>query len=144
MRVELKNFILNDVINMFFDMPLKGKHSRHRTRFIQLLENQNNEVAEEQKILIKEHCRLDEEGNPKTRTIDGEEIYDVKDIEKLNFDRTELLNESLVISGEGKEDLLLTIREILDDCQVEFKEAEANLYNHLCDTFKVDEDISEM
>nr|WP_245301422.1 hypothetical protein [Virgibacillus natechei] len=121
-------------------MSLKGKQSRHRTKFIKRLEERLQEVAEEDKQLLQQHCRLDEQGNPKI--INGER-YDVKDIEAFSKDKQELYNEELVIDDGDSQAILNTVRTILDECNVEFKDQQATLYDYLCDQFKVDETIEE-
>ncbi|MEW9503424.1 hypothetical protein AB1471_16800, partial [Jeotgalibacillus marinus] len=67
MQVKIINEKLGQVINLLFDLPLKGKQSRHRSKCIKALDERLKEVAEQEQELLKEHCHLDEEGNPKIK-----------------------------------------------------------------------------
>ncbi|MEW9503398.1 hypothetical protein AB1471_16655, partial [Jeotgalibacillus marinus] len=67
MKVEIKNEILGQAISLLFDLPLKGKQSRQRSKLVKVLDERLKEVAEQEQELLKEHCRLDEEGNPKIK-----------------------------------------------------------------------------
>jgi len=139
MQVKIKNHLLEQSIGLLFNLSLKGKQSRHRTKFVKQLNERLQEVAEQEKEVIKENCHLDDEGNPKT--INDGKTYDVKDMDALVKDKQELLNEEMVIDGGDSQSMLMTIRTVLDECDKEFSGQEAVLYEYLCEQFKVDEDI---
>lgn len=139
MEVKIENFILNEAIELFFEMTLKGRDSRHRTRFVRMLNERLESISEEQTELLKEHCHLDEDGEPKTKN-DGKE-YDIKDLEAFSKDRQDLLDESFVIDGGDNKAMLMTLRSILDNYQGELSGRKAVLYEHLCEIFKVDEEL---
>jgi len=141
LKVEIENHLLNETIEFFFKMELtNGKQSRHRTRFVKLLNDNLERVAEEQDALIKEHCHLDEQGNPK-QTEEGQ--YDFKDFEAFINDRTELYEEKVIIDDSNSQVMLMTIRDILDNYEGELSERKAVLYEHLCEAFKVDEELED-
>jgi len=139
MEVKIKNTLLDTAIEMFYTMELKGKKSRHRTKFVQMLGNHYDEVVEQEKELLKENCYLDEDGNPKMSE-DGKS-FEVKDMKNLQNEIQLLQSEELVIASPENRTLLLTIREILDECEEEYSNEKATVYAHLCDIFKVDEDL---
>lgn len=141
MQVRIKNALLNEIVELLFDWKLKGRQSRHRSRFIRLLNERVETVIEEEQELLKEHCYLDEDGEPKIKEINGKKHYDIKDFGAFSKDKADLLNEEMVIEGADNKTMLLTVREVLDECEEELAGREAVLYEHLCEVFKVDEDI---
>lgn len=143
MQVKFKNMIINEAIEFFYELKLKGRQSRMRSKLIKLLNERSQEFVEQQQELLKEHCNLDEQGNPKIIKKDGNEVYDIKDLEAYAKDRQELFEEEYIIEGADNQLMLRTVREILDECDVELSGRKAVLYDHLCEIFKVDEDINE-
>lgn len=143
MQVKFKNMIINETIEFFYGLKLKGRQSRMRSKLIKLLNERSQEFVEQQQELLKEHCNLDEQGNPKIIKKDGNEVYDIKDLEAYAKDRQELFEEEYIIEGADNQLMLKTVREILDECDVELSGRKAVLYDHLCEIFKVDEDINE-
>ncbi|MCM3110053.1 DUF1617 family protein [Lederbergia lenta] len=138
MNVKIENAKLGQVIDLLFNLSLKGKQSRHRTKFIKTLSDRLQEVTEQEKELLKEHCHLDEEGNPKTKN-DGQN-WDVKDIDAFIADKTELYEEELVIDGGDAHGMLKTVQKVLDECEVAFSGQEAVLYDYLCEQFEGDDE----
>lgn len=141
MQVRIKNMDLVQAQKMFYNLRLKGRESRHRTRFIKLLDERIQEFSEQEMQLLKEHCHLDEDGNPK-KTEDGR-YWDVKDIEAYAKDRRELYNEEFILEGADIQKTLLVVRDILDNFDEEISGEEAMVYDRLCESFKVDEEIDE-
>src|SRR5690606_26516304 len=101
-----------------------------------LLNNRLNEVAEQENELLKEHCYLDDKGNPKKKFVNGTEYWDVKDVEAFSKDKTELYEEEMVIEGGNNHEMLKTVKEILLNCDREFSGQEAEVYDYLCDQFE--------
>ena len=134
MQVRIKNESLGQAISLLFDLPLKGKQSRQRSKFIQALDERLKEVAEQEQELLKEHCHLDEEDKPKIKN-NGQE-WDVKDVVAFRKDKVELLEEGLVIDGGDHEDMLKTVKTVLFDCEKEFSGQDAQIYDYLCDQFE--------
>lgn len=148
LEVKIKNHLLNEIINFLFDLKLdSGKQSRHRTRFVKKLNDHLEEVKEHQLELLKTHSHLDDEGNPKTKEVDGVERYDIKDEKAFNKDWLELMDEELIIDDKNSQLTLEVVRKVLDDYDGEkngdLSGRKAVLYEHLCEVFKVDEDIEE-
>ncbi|MED1603680.1 hypothetical protein, partial [Alkalihalophilus marmarensis] len=118
MIVKIKNDYLPGASKLLFNLSLKGKQSRHRTKLIKLMEDRWKEVAEQEKALLKEHCHLDENGEPKKKE-DGQH-YDVKDAEAFKKDQKELFEEELVLEGGDAQGMLKTVKTVLLDCDVEW------------------------
>lgn len=136
MQVKLKNATLGQVIDLLFNMSLKGKESRHRSQFIRVLDEQLKEVEKQEKELLKEHCHLDEEGNPKTVEKEEGTYWDVKDVKAFAADKTELYEEEFVIEGGNAYGMLKTLKNVLLNTDVAFSGREAVLYDYLCEQFE--------
>lgn len=144
MKVEIKNSILGKAIELLYEMELAGKRSRHRTRFIQQLSDRLELLSEEELILLKDYCELDEEGNPKMVKKDERQEYVFKDVHGFVKEQEELFDESMVIEGEDNKVMLVTVREALDECETAYSGEDATLYEYLCKQFKVDENLEEI
>lgn len=132
--MRIKNFEIKPFIDFLMNLELIGKKSRMRTRFVKLLMERQMLINEEHQELLKQYSELDEEGNPKVVEKDGELLYDVKD--KISFTREYniLLNEDFVIEEtEDKKEMLLTVQDIVLNCEMMFKGAEALLYDRFCE-----------
>ncbi|WP_054751354.1 hypothetical protein [Piscibacillus salipiscarius] len=57
MQVKIKHAKLGQVIDLLFNLSLKGKQSRHRTKFIQKLSERYKEVEEQRIELAKEFAK---------------------------------------------------------------------------------------
>lgn len=136
MQVKIQNAKLGQAIDLLFNLALKGKQSRHRTKFINVMNNRLKEVAEQEKVLLKEHCHLDEKGEPKTK---DEKYWDLKDVSAFTKDKNELYEEELVIDGGDAQGYLKTVKKVLEDCDVAFSGQEAMIYDYLCEQFEGDE-----
>lgn len=134
MQVKIKNAQLGQAIDLLFNLSLKGKQSRHRTKFIKEMSDRLKEVEEQRKELAAEHSHKDDEGNPKMKD-DGKK-YDIKDAEAFQHDIDELYDEELVIEGGDNQGMLKTVKKVLEDCDVAFSGKEAVVYDYLCDQFE--------
>ncbi|NIK11200.1 DUF1617 family protein [Alkalibacillus almallahensis] len=134
MQVKIKNATLGQAIDLLFNLSLRGKESRHRTKFIKKLGERVKEVEEQRKQLAKEHSHLDDEGNPIMKE-DGKK-YDIKDFDAFQKDIDELYNEEMVIDGGDNQDMLKTVKKVLEECNVAFSGNEAVIYDYLCDQFE--------
>lgn len=143
LKVSIKNSINGSVAEFFYDMSLKGRQSRQRTKFIKLLDDKMVEYKEHFAQILKEHNGLDVDGKIKTRNYNGSEIYDVDIIEDFVKDRNELDDEEIIIDGSDNQLMLNTIRDILKNYDEELSGQKALLYDVLCDKFRVDEPSEE-
>ncbi|MCM2675539.1 DUF1617 family protein [Alkalicoccobacillus plakortidis] len=143
MKIEIQNDQIVQAVNLLFNLPLKGKQSRHRTKFITLLEKRLKEVNEDQLVIVKEHAHLDEDGEPKK--VENDTKWDIKDenLEQFGKEIDELYEERYVIEGGNKTDYLITLKSILDECQEEFRGQKAMTYDMLCDLFEEEEETQK-
>lgn len=139
MEVKIENMIIERIVEMFFEMKLKGKKSRHRTKFIQFLTDKVAEKEKNEKQLLEEYCEKDENGELKANE-EGTH-YDIKDMDEYVRELQELNMEKVVFGGSENEETIKVVRDILDECEEEYSGYDATIYNHLCELFKVDEQV---
>jgi|SRR5690625_4742055 len=129
MKLEIKNAYLKDIIDLLFDLSLKGKESRHRSKLINLLNDRLKEVEEDRVELAKEHAEKDEEGEP----IVKDKHYKIKDQESFRYELNELFDEPFIIEGENNKLMLKTVLRALLNTDKEFSGTEAVIYDYLCE-----------
>ncbi|AWP37763.1 DUF1617 family protein [Heyndrickxia coagulans] len=134
MQVKIENQKIAQTINLLYNLSLKGKQSRHRSKFINALREKLEEFVADEKALLKEHCYLDENGEPKT--IENGTKWDVKDLDAFAKEKKELYEEERVFEGGDAQGMLKTVKDVLLNCQKEFSGAEAEIYDYLCDQFE--------
>lgn len=134
MQVKIENQKLGQAVNLLFTLPLKGKQSRHRSKFIKELEVKLKDFSDQERELLKEHCNLDEEGNPKT--IENGTKWDVKNLDLFTIDRTELYEEERVFEGGDAQGMIKTLKDVLLNCDREWCGQDAVIYDYLCEKFE--------
>ena len=134
MKIAIENAKLGQVHDLLFNLPLMGKRSRHRTRLMKIVENRIKEVADQERQLLKEHCNLGKDGEPKT--IDNGKRWDVKDLEAFATDKRELYEEELIVEGGNYHEMLKTLKPTLLECEVEWQGQQAFIYDYLCEQFE--------
>ena len=138
MKIAIENGKLGQAISLLFDLPLKGKQSRHRTKFIERLNARLEEVENDRIALAKEHAKKDEDG----KAIKSDGHFDIADRDAFAKDLQELYEEELIIEGGDVSGMLKTVKEVLENCDKELSGQEAVIYDYLCDQFEkgVDEE----
>ncbi|SFP37387.1 Protein of unknown function, partial [Halolactibacillus halophilus] len=64
------------------------------------------------------------------------EKYVIVDQQAFHDDYEELLNESFVIDGGDHQEMLKTIKRVLDECDKNFSGQEAVVYDYICEQFE--------
>ena len=136
MEVRIKNSMLPSSISLLYNLKLKGKQSRHRSRFVKMLSERLQEVSDQERELLIQHCNLDENGEPKT--IENGTKWDVKDLKAFAKDKQELYDEEQVFGSVDHQLTLKVMKQILTECDVELSGEEAYAYMYLCDAFEVE------
>lgn len=136
MKIKIQNKYLLPSINLLYDLSLKGKESRHRTRFIKLLQEQLKEVEEERKQLAEEFSRKDKNGKP----IIEDNKYVLENEKEFYKEYNELMDEEFIIEGANHEETLKTVKKILLECEVAFSGQDAMVYDYLCEQFEKGDD----
>lgn len=123
--------------NFLMDLTLKGSSSRMRTRLVKKLQKHLDDVQTEKDEIITIHGILDEDGNVKTKEVDGREVYEIRDNEACMREISELYKEEFVIEeNEENRQMLIAVREAVFNCNKEFQGQNAMLYDYYCEIFE--------
>ena len=134
MIVRIENRYLKPSIDLLFNLSLRGKQSRHRTRFIKLLNERFVQVEEERKQLAEEFAEKDEDGKPIVENDRYKIVGDNREQFQKEFE--ELMSEEFVIEGENFKETLEVVRDILLNCDEYFSGEQAFVYDYLCEQFE--------
>lgn len=137
--MKFKNHEIEVLRNILFDMSLKIKESRMRTRFVEILTNHLvNVVNKERAFLIEEYADRNLDGTIKTVKDNPNDIY-IQDGKKDEFYKefNELMNEDFHIEeNEANKMVLLTVADIMLNGDFEVSGEVAVLYDKWCDQFE--------
>ncbi|SET94567.1 hypothetical protein SAMN05421676_1122 [Salinibacillus kushneri] len=129
---KIKNVYLKEAAELLFNLTLKGKQSRHRTKLVNIMSDRLKEVEEQRVKLAKEYSYVDEKGNPKEEN--GR--FQIEDHVGFQNEVEELFNEHLVVEGEDNRIMLQTVADALLKTDEEFSGQEAQVYDYLCQQFE--------
>lgn len=134
--MKLANYEVPKLGELLFNMKLKGKDSRMRTRLVNEIDNYiKNTLNKEEIQLLMEYGVKDENGE----LIEGENGF-VLIPEKVNDYHTEmnnLINENFVIEeNETNKDMLLSVANSIINCDLELNSELAKLWDKWCDQFE--------
>ena len=134
MIVRIENRYLKQAIDLLFNLSLRGKQSRHRTRFIKLLNERFVQVEEERKQLAEEFAEKDKDGKPIVENDRYKIVGDNREQFQKEFE--ELMSEDFVIEGENYKETLEVVKDILLNCDEYFSGEQAFVYDYLCEQFE--------
>lgn len=134
MTIKIQNKYLNPSIAMLRNMPLTGKDSRSRTKFVKLLANAFKDLQESNEELLKESCELNEDGTVK-KDGDNPVFLDGK-LDTYLKEFNDLMDEETLIDGGIYVNNIDKLPKILEDCQSELSGDEADAYDMLLDAFE--------
>lgn len=141
MRVEIENGKLANAIGFLYGLNLTRKLSRMRRHLIDKMDDRLKQVEKDRKELLKEHSNKDENGEAIIRE-DGN--YDVIDMGAFADDLGELYSEKLVLEGGDNREMIRSIKIALKKFEdEEYGGQDSEVYDYLCDQFKVDENEEE-
>lgn len=136
MKIEIENGKLAATINFMYGLKLVRKQSRFRRHFIHQMNDRLKQVEEDRKALLEEHSHKDEDG----KAIVNDGHYDVKDMVAFSNDQKELFSEKLVIEGGDNREMIQTLKTVLKKFEdEEYEGQDSEIYDYLCDQFKIDE-----
>jgi hypothetical protein len=138
MEIKIKNSYLSESIEFLYNLSLKGKQSRHRTRFVKLLQSKLKQVGEEEVELLKEYAGVDDNGEI-NRHESGS--FAIEDVVGFNKQQNELFNEDFIIEGGDYHGMLKTVKEILFDYDGEVSGKTAEVFDYLCEIFEKGEEL---
>ncbi|MFY0516843.1 hypothetical protein ACOMCU_03285 [Lysinibacillus sp. UGB7] len=139
----IKNYEIGELQAFLFNLILKGKESRMRTRFIKLLEQQLNQVNQERQQLVDEYAEKDGNGEIlyTTEIVDGKEIemplFSEEAEKEVQQQILTLLHEDFIIEETAEKiDMLHILQDIVLNCDLEFTGKKATLYDKFCEIFE--------
>lgn len=132
--MKLYNFEIGPFCSFLYKLKLIDVQSRMRTRFIRLLAEYQKRYEEEYLELVKEHARLDPEGNPRWIEEDGRKKYDIVDSESFRtaFERL-ALEEVSIDETEERRNMLVSVRDSVLRCQLAFEGDDQLAYDRWCE-----------
>ena len=136
MVIRMKNYEIDKFGEFLLSLPLKGKQSRLRTRFIKLLQERAMAVQQEQWAIISECVKKDQNGNPLKKIADGQEVWDIKEGKEDEFKQQmlELALEDCVIEiNAERREMYEVIKDAVLNCDRVFCGQEAKDYDRFCD-----------
>ncbi|MFC4304099.1 hypothetical protein [Cohnella boryungensis] len=118
-------------------LKLAGKKNRMRMKFLEILAARGEELRKYHLQLLKEHCSLDEQGNPVIVQAEGEQRrYEVMDELAFEQDFRELLEEAFTIEeNEENKEMLLVLKESIEECPETWAGEAAIEYEQICKLF---------
>lgn len=139
--MKFKNDHLESLGNLLFDLALKGKESRMRTRFIKIIDSHLQEVVNSERTqLINDYAEKDEDNEPVN---DGKGNITLKSeyMDTFAEELRVLMDESLIVSkNEENKDMLLALADIILEGDFEVSGMVASLYDSWCIEFEAVKD----
>jgi len=136
----MKNYEVKELGDFLYQLKLKGKQSRMRTRMVKLLEDRLAQVNQERTQLIEDFAKRDEEGAILTEEHEGKTGYILENPQEFNHEVAMLMSEDYIIEETAdKEEMLVTIREIVLNHgeETEMSGDEAMLYDRFCEILDI-------
>lgn len=136
----MKNNEVEPLGNFILSLELKGKHSRMRTRFVKVLQERASLIQEERTEIVKQYAFLDEKGEPKTYFNEGQELYDIRDVNEFNLEINDFMNEEFVIEVTvANKEMIESVRNSILDCDMSFSGGEAMAFDRYCEIIEGEE-----
>lgn len=139
MYFKIKNYNLEGYIKLLYNLKLKGKDSRMRTRFIRLLQERFQMIMVEAQEIQTEYAVKDDNGEvifKEVKMPGGEKnkSFKITDPIKYNLEINELMDEDYIIEvNEERKEMLMSVKDSILNCEMEFSGQEAELYDSLCE-----------
>lgn len=132
--MKLKNREINGLIEFLMKFELSGKQSRMRTRFCKLLAEKSAIIDSEKHELISQFGQKDDNGQLITSVDDnGNSVYNLTDSNGFSREFNILMDEDFYIDETlERKEMLLTVKEIVLNCEFVFKGEEAIRYDNWC------------
>lgn len=139
MRLKFKNYELEPLANLLYDLELKGKDSRMRTRFIKVIATHLNDIVQKERAdLIQEYATKNEDGSIKV--VEGREhdvyIDPLREAEFYNEIEVLMAEELYIEESEGNKNMLLSVAETVLNGEIVVKGELASLYDMWCEEFE--------
>lgn len=136
--MELYNAELAPFVSFLLSIPLSGRDSRMRSRFLRLVQDRLTEIEQARIEMLTKYSNKSPSGEPLTRTEpDGTTVYDIPPENRPLFDQeyAELRSEVFQLDElPERMDMLCSIRDaILNVEGMKFSGQDALLYDRWCE-----------
>lgn len=138
-NIRMHNIEVESLSSFLLELNLKGKESRMRTRFMKTLQEQVEVIRGEHQELIKQFAKF-EGDEPVIVEKDGQQVYDVEDLDGFNKEYNELMLEQFVIEvTEANKDMIEVVRKAVIECDKEFSGNDALVFDRYCEIMEGEE-----
>ncbi|MCU6710072.1 hypothetical protein M6D81_15350 [Paenibacillus sp. J5C_2022] len=128
---------LEYAISFLYRLNLKDYSSRMRTRVLKLLSERYQQYKDEYVQLVKEHARLDEQGEPVIIAGETGQRYAIDDPEEFSRTLEPLLYEQFVIeANENNKAMMQSVAQSVLHCDLSFEGDEQFQYDRLAEIFE--------
>lgn len=136
--MKLINYEVPRLADLLFNLPLKGKESRMRTRLVlQLDEYIKNTLQREEYALILEYGMKDEADEPMIDEDSGGYILVQETAQEYHKEHNAIQNEDYYIEENGQnKEMLLSVAESVINCDLALTGEMATLWDKWCGQFE--------
>jgi hypothetical protein len=139
MKIQLKNNEVIPAIDFLQKMPLKSADSRHRTKFVKLLNAILPELQESERELVGEYCEKNEQGKPLVDA-DGKIRLVKETASEYRVEHAKLMAEIATIDSGQFAANIAELPRILQEYNGDLSNKEADIYDTLLDQFELNQD----
>lgn len=135
MILVMKNYEIKAFGDFLYELSLKGKDSRMRSRFIAIMEEQLALISKEREILLQDYAKKDEHGEPeRNKDEEGREFVVLEDTFSFNLEVSKLMNEDFIVDVKNeKVEMIKSIQDVVLNVDKEFSGVEAERYDRFCE-----------
>ena len=122
--LEIRNSDLVQAKSFLYDLKLKPKLSRHRTKLVKLIDEKIKDLSDASNEIIQQYAKKDENGNP----IINDNMVEFDNVEnRIEFERedTILINELSKINLDEYPNVYDSIQQALYELDVELDKEKA-------------------
>lgn len=136
--MRLKNYEIEALVNLLFNMQLKGRDSRMRTRFVKQLDEYWQSIFQTERTeLISQYAQKDENGEIVLNEDKKQAILIEETIPEFEAEFNILMNEEYIVEeNETNREILLTVGRLMLNCDLEFNGNDAIMYDNWCEKFE--------
>lgn len=128
---------LEYAITFLYELKLVDYHSRMKTRFLKILTDRFQQYKEEYFELVKQHSRLDEQGEPVIIEEASAKRYDIVDLEQFKQALVPLFHEEFFIEiNDNNRNMIQSVAHSVLHCGLSFGGQDQFQYESLCDKFE--------
>ncbi|QJI52469.1 hypothetical protein [Psychrobacillus phage Perkons] len=133
----IKNNEIESIGKFLLELPLRGRQSLMRTRFVKLLQARLDLQNEERQQLINEFAQKDEHGEfVYSQDESGQEGLKINDPKEFNREMIKLMTEDFIIEeSEDKREMFTELKDVIVNYDEEISGDKAMVYDALYELF---------